>query len=361
MSHHGKLRENKRCENCGHFVEKRFCPECGQENIETRQRFHYLFIHFFEDFVHYDGRFWQTIKYLLFRPAKLTKEYLAGKRNRYVPPVTLYIFVSFITFFLPAVLPAPDSKEKTPLLQVNFNENKEETNKQDISAQPANPETNENKKELTKPKTQETKINSKLQEKIDNKELKKQGETDTSKLHLQWKNKSASKEELTKFEEIWKNFNKEKWEERIVHDFPKAIFIYMPFFAFWLWLFHNKKKWYYFDHGIFTLHYFSFLLLSILIIYVFIWFLSFLRIETDLVESIINTIIFGYLIYYFFHSHRLVYKESKAISRIKCSLLFFINSFCILAFIASYLLLEIFITNSVFFHEIMNFIKFSKA
>jgi hypothetical protein len=27
---------------------------------------------------------------------------------------------------------------------------------------------------------------------------------------------------------------------------------------FFLWLFHNKKRWYYFDHGIFTLHYFSF-------------------------------------------------------------------------------------------------------
>jgi hypothetical protein len=30
----------------------------------------------------------------------------------------------------------------------------------------------------------------------------------------------------------------------------------MPIFAF-SWLFHNKKR-YYFDHGIFTLHYFSF-------------------------------------------------------------------------------------------------------
>jgi len=57
MSKHGKLRENKRCESCGHFVESRFCPECGQENIETRQPFHYLFTISIEDFVHYDGRF----------------------------------------------------------------------------------------------------------------------------------------------------------------------------------------------------------------------------------------------------------------------------------------------------------------
>ncbi|MUH01775.1 DUF3667 domain-containing protein [Scytonema sp. UIC 10036] len=32
-----------------------------------------------EDFTHYDGQFWKTIKYLLFRPGKLTKEYLQEK------------------------------------------------------------------------------------------------------------------------------------------------------------------------------------------------------------------------------------------------------------------------------------------
>lgn len=42
---------------------------------------------------------------------------------------------------------------------------------------------------------------------------------------------------------------------------PKAIFIYLPFFAFFMWLFHSKKKWYYYDHGIFTLYYFSFILI----------------------------------------------------------------------------------------------------
>ncbi|WP_313029343.1 hypothetical protein [Soonwooa sp.] len=49
------------------------------------------------------------------------------------------------------------------------------------------------------------------------------------------------------------------------HNLPKALFIYLPIFAFFLWIFHNKKKWWYFDHDIFTLHYFSFLLRTILI------------------------------------------------------------------------------------------------
>jgi len=346
MSHHGKLRESKRCENCGHFVEKRFCPECGQENIETRQRFYYLFTHFVEDFVHYDGRFWKTIQYLLFRPAKLTKEYLAGKRNRYVPPVTLYIFVSFITFFIPAILPAgsePQSKEKAK--QETVAEKQKATDSKDNSAQ----QTNENKKEITKPKETETKINSKLQEKIDSKNLEKQGETDsekkTSTLKLQGRNKSVDEEELTKLEEELNKFDKEKWEERIVHDFPKAVFIYMPFFAFWLWLFHSKKQWLYFDHGIFTLHYFSFTLLSILLLILINWILSFFHWEESLINSLIKIVVICYMIYYFFHSHRLVYRERKAVSRLKCSILFIINSFFMLIFIALYVFIETFISN----------------
>jgi hypothetical protein len=55
----------------------------------------------------------------------------------------------------------------------------------------------------------------------------------------------------------------EKAYDFFIHNIPKALFFYMPIFAFVLWLFHyNKKKYYYFDSGIFTLHFFSIVLLS---------------------------------------------------------------------------------------------------
>ena len=67
-----KLREDKTCLTCGYVVEKRYCPNCGQENKEIKESFHYLFLHTIEDIVHYDSAFWKTIKFLLFSPAKLT-------------------------------------------------------------------------------------------------------------------------------------------------------------------------------------------------------------------------------------------------------------------------------------------------
>nr|WP_255578221.1 DUF3667 domain-containing protein [Chitinophaga sp. sic0106] len=42
-----------------------------------------------------------TLKYLMIRPGFLTREYMAGRRVRYVNPIKLYVFVSFV-FFLTA-------------------------------------------------------------------------------------------------------------------------------------------------------------------------------------------------------------------------------------------------------------------
>ena len=71
--------EKKKTACCGHIVEEKYCPNCGQQNIKTRQQFHYLFTHFIEDFTHYDGQFWGTLKNLVFKPGKLTNTYPEGK------------------------------------------------------------------------------------------------------------------------------------------------------------------------------------------------------------------------------------------------------------------------------------------
>ena len=46
---HNKLREDKKCQNCGYTVDKVYCSECGQQNTETRQSFISLATHIVED------------------------------------------------------------------------------------------------------------------------------------------------------------------------------------------------------------------------------------------------------------------------------------------------------------------------
>lgn len=344
---HGKLREDNTCLNCGHQVDERFCPHCGQENIESRQPFHFLFTHFIEDFTHYDGQFWRTIQYLFTRPGLLTKEYLSGKRQLYVAPVKLYIFISFLTFFLPNVLPhAKEEDEKPSKVKTEEQAKKQKEVSKDIV------------KELQKGGVMSSETATAAQRALEDDTLKIENEKQSDELFdSTFDPKEASimhaysmkqydsimakdntgiytimrpvagkvfelKEDGYSKNQIW-----EKYKENFIHTIPKALFVYLPIFAFFLWLFHNKKKWWYFDHGIFTLHYFSFLLLTILVFIVGEKIASFLPANSLLtLLYVLASLGLGlYMTVYFFAAHHRVYETKKRISILKGSLLFIIN------------------------------------
>lgn len=321
---HNDLRHDKECQNCGHTVEENFCPHCGQKNVETRQSFGHLIAHFAEDFTHYDGAFWKTIKYLLFRPAFLTKEYLMGKRQMYVPPVKLYIFISFITFLIPALMPSVDAENQTIIVNNIEPQNKEKIikpsldKKEDVLFSFGFSTTDGIKNPMTYKTVKE----------MDSIEALK-----PEHLRLSVFEYKLGKKVIKLYQHNTSKQVGEKLFSALGHNSSKVIFIYMPIFAFWLWIFHGKKRWYFFDHGIFTLHYFSFLLLNITImtiLYNIMMYILALDIEIIvLITSILFTIIFiSYLlwqVYYFYRAHRKMYHESWFVSFLKSTSMFAIN------------------------------------
>lgn len=92
--------EDAICKNCETQFNGRFCPNCGQSVNEYDKPFSFIFYNFLGDFFAFDIRFFKTFIVLIFRPGFLTKEYFDGRRVRYAPPYRLFIFVSFILFFL---------------------------------------------------------------------------------------------------------------------------------------------------------------------------------------------------------------------------------------------------------------------
>jgi hypothetical protein len=344
---HGKIREEKNCLNCGHHVEEHFCPHCGQENTEPRQPFHYLFTHFIEDFTHYDGQFWKTLKYLMIRPGQLTKEYIVGKRQIYVAPVKLYIFISFITFLLPAFLPSGENHKEKETKATNVEQKQADQEKAKQTLEQLQKEgilsvenTEKAKKVIDKQEADSTlsedglfdstfdKENNKVLGASNLKEYDSLHKTSGSTLYTISRPFAKKTFEL-KEEGLNKEEIKERFIETFVHTLPKALFIYLPIFAFFLWIFHNKKKWWYFDHGIFTLHYFSFLLLCILIFMVKDSLISLLPQYgiIRVVNTLASVFLFFYLCVYFFIAHHKVYETRKRTSILKGILLFMINSF----------------------------------
>lgn len=356
---HNILREDKTCLNCGHHVAQQFCPNCGQENTDTRKTFYHLFIHFFEDLTHYENAFWKTIKNLILKPATLTKEYLSGKRLSYLAPVRLYIFISIITFFILAVFP---NKNDDGIVKINETKAKTDT----LAIQPidtASQRALEYKIQKIKELSASGVLNAKESDTLQ-KFLKKYAQKDDDDfLEIGYESmeeidsiqKFAPKDEKLSDFEYWiskkvqavKDNNSreeifEKFKESFLHNFPKVLFIYMPLFAFFLWLFHNKKRWYYFDHGIFTLHYFSFLLLMVLFIFISNKIFSWLGVSIiiNAVKTIIEFAGSCWMFYYFFPAHHRFYGETRFISALKSILLLVINFF----FIIVILLLFIFYT-----------------
>jgi hypothetical protein len=313
---HSPIRKDKTCLNCRHVVEQKFCPNCGQENTDSRKTFHHLFVHFFEDLTHYENVFWKTIKNLLFKPATLTKEYLSGKRLSYLAPVRLYIFISFITFLLIAMFPN----------KVSENLNKSE---KDITSNLIKQETKGKIKTFNDEKFFELRP----MKTIDS--IQKYGKEDEKLSDFEY---WAYEKVVTVTEHNTKREIIEKFIESFLHNIPKILFIIMPFFAFFLWIFHGKKKWYYFDHGIFTLHYFSFLLLIFLILFIIQKLFGLLGENSPVafIADIINFVGIIWMCYYFYPAHHRFYGESRFVSFVKSVILFFINSFFILLLLVFY-------------------------
>lgn len=100
----GKYRKEHNCLNCGSHVETHYCSNCGQPNLELKESFWGFISHSIAHYFHFDNKFFQTLTPLLTKPGQVTLDYLAGKRARYINPVSMYIFVS-IVYFLVAYSP----------------------------------------------------------------------------------------------------------------------------------------------------------------------------------------------------------------------------------------------------------------
>src|SRR5216683_5064324 len=77
------------CANCATPIEGPYCHNCGQLAESYERSVWGLVVEGFESFFHFDGRFWRTLPDLVWRPGKLTRDYLDGKRASQIPPLRL--------------------------------------------------------------------------------------------------------------------------------------------------------------------------------------------------------------------------------------------------------------------------------
>lgn len=106
------------CQNCGAGLGAapgRFCPHCGQAttlHVPTVAEFVHEFIN---HYIALEGKLWRTLGTLFFRPGLLSREYLEGRRERYVLPLRLFLTFSIVFFIAIKFIEPPLPLNRSPV------------------------------------------------------------------------------------------------------------------------------------------------------------------------------------------------------------------------------------------------------
>jgi hypothetical protein len=96
--HEQQLRD---CPECNTALVGRYCHECGEKPPDPHDlTLKHFFHHGLHELTHVDSKIFRTLRMLIGSPGVLTADYLAGRKQRYVLPLRLFLVVFALNFFL---------------------------------------------------------------------------------------------------------------------------------------------------------------------------------------------------------------------------------------------------------------------
>jgi Protein of unknown function (DUF3667) len=278
---HSSERKEKDCLNCGTIIQGRFCHVCGQENLEPKESFWHLLTHVFNDLTHFDGKFFTTLKDLLFKPGFLSKEYIAGRRVSYLNPVKMYVFTSAIFFLLFFSFFYSDKDTDIITIKDINGKTMAEINKMDSTSFAAftahiNKEDDKPAVPMTRQEFEKYKDTA-----IFGSGIRIGGTRYRSKAQYDSMLASSAKKDnwiqqqivykLIAISEKYKNDPNQivkAFKSTLIHSIPQMLFISLPLLALLLKLLYiRRKQFYYVSHGIFSLHLYIFLFIAMLFLF----------------------------------------------------------------------------------------------
>lgn len=91
------------CLNCGAQLTGPFCASCGQKQIASDPSLREFLHETTSELTQLEGRVPRTLKALMLQPGRLTQDFLAGRRARWLAPLRLYLICS-VAYFLAAAV-----------------------------------------------------------------------------------------------------------------------------------------------------------------------------------------------------------------------------------------------------------------
>jgi hypothetical protein len=93
----GHVGEPITCANCKTLFSGQYCPECGQK-AHLHRSLAAIGHDIMHGVLHLDGKLWNTLPLLAFKPGALTRRYVEGERARFVSPMAMFLFTVFAMF-----------------------------------------------------------------------------------------------------------------------------------------------------------------------------------------------------------------------------------------------------------------------
>lgn len=205
------------CLNCDTRLSGPFCAQCGQKAGDLHVTLRAFLAEALDSLFSFDSRFWRSLRPLLLRPGQLTLEYWQGRRMRYLPPLRLYLFVSFITFLATGMFAGQElvdtsgNQDSRAMVQISF-------------SAPA-------------------------------------GDDPTQAEAIDWEAESANQPAVIRWLMLHVVAPTVEQPERTTALFaqrlPWAVFVMVPFFAALLRLLYRSRERYFVPHLVFALHFHS--------------------------------------------------------------------------------------------------------
>jgi hypothetical protein len=277
------------CGNCGATLMGPYCYNCGQHVHESARSFSVLFHDAWHTATHLDGRLWQSLYILLLKPGKLTKEYFAERRARYLPPVRLYLVLSVLFFGFG--LATPQKNRAPPPAATDH-----ATVPDAAAPDKADPEA---AAEAGKPK-------------VANKKSRKSGiyNCDNLTTSVPWVQNSLRQACAR---------NPENYMESVKHGFvanlPKMMFLFVPMMALLMLILYWRPRRYYVEHLVFFIHSHAAIFLLLLIEALLGWIAAWLAWGTF--AAWVIAIITLYSIWYVYRAMRVYYEQGRLLTLTK--------------------------------------------
>ncbi len=94
---HGGESHGGICLNCGTDLIGPHCHRCGQVG-HVHRTIGAIWHEILHGVVHFEGKLWNTLPLLTFRPGELTRRYIFGERAHFVSPMAMFLFSVFTMF-----------------------------------------------------------------------------------------------------------------------------------------------------------------------------------------------------------------------------------------------------------------------